>query len=58
LSTSSAGEELGEKLRKAKKTAPTRFRPPAPDTLRDHKVLGCGIGMVDRAADLLTGRER
>jgi hemerythrin superfamily protein len=51
-------DELGAKVRKAKKTAPTRPHPSAPDTPPGNKILGPGAGMVDRARDLLTGRNR
>ncbi|MFD8430409.1 hemerythrin domain-containing protein [Streptomyces coelicoflavus] len=48
--------ELGEKVRQAKKTAPTRPHPSAPNTPPANKLLAPGAGMVDRARDLLTGR--
>jgi hemerythrin superfamily protein len=51
-------DELGEKIRKAKKIAPTRPHPSAPDTPPGNKILGPGAGLVDRARDLLTGRGR
>jgi hemerythrin superfamily protein len=50
-------EELGEKVRTAKKTAPTRPHPSAPDTPPANKVVGAGTGLLDRALDLLTGRD-
>lgn len=49
-------DELGDKIRIAKKTAPTRPHPSAPDTPPGNKLLGPGAGLVDRARDLLTGR--
>lgn len=49
-------DELGDKTRTAKKTAPTRPHPSAPDTPPGNKLLGPGAGLVDRARDLLTGR--
>ncbi|MCP9943657.1 hemerythrin domain-containing protein [Streptomyces somaliensis] len=49
-------EELGEKVRQAKKTAPTRPHPAAPDTPPVNKLLDRGAGMVDRLRDTLTGR--
>ncbi|MGW7595812.1 hemerythrin domain-containing protein [Streptomyces rubiginosohelvolus] len=49
-------DELGEKVRTAKKTAPTRPHPSAPDTPPGNKILGPGAGLVDRARDLLSGR--
>ncbi|MBY8887242.1 hemerythrin domain-containing protein [Streptomyces sp. PTM05] len=49
-------EELGDKVRRAKKTAPTRPHPSAPDTPPANKLLAPGAGLVDRARDLITGR--
>ncbi|WP_328541116.1 hemerythrin domain-containing protein [Streptomyces sp. NBC_00344] len=54
--TSEALNELGDKIRTAKKTAPTRPHPSAPGTPPGNKLLGPGAGLVDRARDLLTGR--
>ncbi|MFF6998920.1 hemerythrin domain-containing protein [Streptomyces sp. NPDC008313] len=51
-------DELGEKVRSAKKTAPTRPHPAAPDTPPANKLLAPGAGMVDRVRDMLTGRGR
>ncbi|MEU0717517.1 hemerythrin domain-containing protein [Streptomyces lavendulocolor] len=48
--------ELGEKVRRAKETAPTRPHPAAPDTPPLNKILAPGAGMVDRVRDALTGR--
>ncbi|WP_086561657.1 hemerythrin domain-containing protein [Streptomyces africanus] len=48
--------ELGDKVRKAKKTAPTRPHPAAPDKPPANKLLAPGTGMVDRLRDALTGR--
>ncbi len=56
--SSEALEELGEKVRSAKKTAPTRPHPSAPDTPPANKLLAPGAGMVDRVRDMLTGRGR
>lgn len=50
--------ELGDKVRAAKKTAPTRPHPAAPDTPPLNKPLARGAGMVDRFRDMLTGRGR
>ncbi|MCC9311808.1 hemerythrin domain-containing protein [Kitasatospora sp. RB6PN24] len=47
-------DELGEQVRRAKKLAPTRPHPDAPDS----KLLAAGTGLVDRARDLVTGRGR
>ncbi|QGV82332.1 hemerythrin domain-containing protein [Streptomyces ficellus] len=49
-------DELGDKIRSAKKTAPTRPHPAAPDTPPANKLLAPGAGMVDRMRDMLTGR--
>ncbi|MFE5400134.1 hemerythrin domain-containing protein [Streptomyces sp. NPDC056580] len=48
--------ELGEKVRKAKKTAPTRPHPMAPDKPPANKLLAPGAGMVDRLRDAMSGR--
>ncbi|MGW0534894.1 hemerythrin domain-containing protein [Streptomyces sp. NPDC003032] len=48
--------ELGDKVRRAKKTAPTRPHPSAPDTPPGNKLLAPGAGMVDRVRDALSGR--
>ncbi|MEU6809986.1 hemerythrin domain-containing protein [Streptomyces sp. NPDC046831] len=49
-------ERLGEKVRMAKKTAPTRPHPAAPDTPPANKLLAPGAGLVDRIRDALSGR--
>lgn len=51
-------DELGDKVRRAKKTAPTRPHPSSPDTPPANKLLAPGLGLVDRARDLLSGRGR
>ncbi|MFF3286987.1 hemerythrin domain-containing protein [Streptomyces sp. NPDC003023] len=48
--------DLGEKVRRAKASAPTRPHPSAPSTPPANKLLAPGMGMVDRVRDLLTGR--
>ncbi|MEU9445169.1 hemerythrin domain-containing protein [Streptomyces sp. NPDC048304] len=48
--------DLGDKVRRAKKTAPTRPHPSAPDTPPANKLLAPGAGLVDRMRDALTGR--
>ncbi|GAB2595866.1 hemerythrin domain-containing protein [Streptomyces capparidis] len=48
--------ELGDRVRRAKRTAPTRPHPAAPDTPPANKLLAPGAGLVDRARDALTGR--
>ncbi|MFI6588525.1 hemerythrin domain-containing protein [Embleya sp. NPDC050493] len=47
---------LGDRVRAAKKTAPTRPHPSAPDTPPADRILAPGLGLVDRARDLLSGR--
>lgn len=49
--------EMGEKVQKAKKLAPTRPHPSAPHSELFHKTVGPGVGMVDRLLDKLTGRQ-
>lgn len=48
--------DLGEKVQKAKKLAPTRPHPHAPHSELFHKTVGPGVGMIDRLRDKLTGR--
>jgi hemerythrin superfamily protein len=48
--------ELREKVEKAKKLAPTRPHPDAPRSPLFHKLVGPGVGLVDRARDKLMGR--
>jgi hemerythrin superfamily protein len=48
--------ELGAKVEKAKKLAPTRPHPHAPHSELFHKTVGPGVGMVDRLRDKLSGR--
>jgi hypothetical protein len=48
--------ELREKVDTAKKLAPTRPHPGAPNNALFHKLVGPGVGLVDRARDKLTGR--
>jgi hemerythrin superfamily protein len=48
--------EMGAKVEAAKKAAPTRPHPAAPHSELFHKVVGPGVGMVDRLRDKLTGR--
>jgi len=48
--------QLGEKVQAAKKLAPTRPHPAAPNAELFHKVVGPGVGLVDRLRDQLTGR--
>ena len=49
-------DQLGEKVRQAKKTAPTRPHPAAPDTPPMNKLLAPGAGLVDRLRDAFSGR--
>ena len=48
--------ELKSKVETAKKIAPTRPHPSAPNAELFHKVVGPGVGLVDRLRDTLTGR--
>jgi hemerythrin-like domain-containing protein len=48
--------EMGQKVETAKKAAPTRPHPAAPHSELFHKLVGPGVGMVDRLRDKLTGR--
>ena len=48
--------EIGRKVQAAKKLAPTRPHPAAPNAELFHKVVGPGVGLVDRLRDRLTGR--
>ena len=41
---------------KSKKMAPTRPHPSAPDRPPANKILGPGVGLIDRMRDALTGR--
>lgn len=47
---------IGRKVERAKKLAPTRPHPSAPHSELFHKTIGPGVGMVDRLRDKLTGR--
>ncbi|MEU4035415.1 hemerythrin domain-containing protein [Streptomyces collinus] len=49
-------DELGDKVRRAKKTAPTRPHPTAPDKPPANKMLAPGVGLVDRLRDAMSGR--
>ena len=49
-------DDLGEKITKAKKLAPTRPHPSAPDEPPMDKVLGAPIGVIDRIRDKMSGR--
>ena len=48
--------ELAGKVETAKKLAPTRPHPAAPNSELFHKLVGPGVGMVDRLRDKMTGR--
>jgi hemerythrin superfamily protein len=50
--------DLGQKFEHAKKMAPTRPHPSAPDRPPANKILGPGVGLIDRMRDALTGRDR
>ncbi|WDZ86484.1 hemerythrin domain-containing protein [Micromonospora cathayae] len=48
--------ELAGKVEAAKKTAPTRPHPAAPDRPPANKLLAPGTGLVDRVRDAISGR--
>jgi hemerythrin superfamily protein len=48
--------EMANKVETAKKLAPTRPHPSAPNSEVFHKLVGPGVGLVDRLRDKLTGR--
>lgn len=48
--------ELRAKVEMAEKVAPTRPHPSAPHSELFHKLVGPGVGMVDRLKDAMTGR--
>lgn len=56
LSTQDELDQLATKVNAIKAIAPTRPHPAAPDHPLSHKLLGPGIGLVDRARDLFSGR--
>ena len=49
--------EIGQKVETAKRMAPTRPHPGAPHSEAFHKLVGPGVGLVDRLRDKLTGRD-
>jgi hemerythrin-like domain-containing protein len=51
-------DELGDKIVSAKKLAPTRPHPSAPDRPPANMLLDPGIGLIDRMRDALSGRGR
>lgn len=48
--------KLAEKVEAAKKIAPTRPHPAAPSAPLFHKLVGPGVGLVDRLRDKISGR--
>lgn len=48
--------DLGKKVERAKKMAPTRPHPSAPNTPPANKLLAPGTGLADRVRDALSGR--
>src|SRR3954453_10028787 len=48
-------DELGEKFENSKRMAPTRPHPLAPDHPPANKILGPGVGLIDRMRDAITG---
>jgi hypothetical protein len=47
---------LAAKVQAAKKAAPTRPHPAAPNSKLFHQLAGPGVGLVDRLRDRLSGR--
>ena len=50
-------QRLGEQITMAKRVAPTRPHPSAPDEPPMNLVLGVPMGIVDRIRDAMSGRE-
>jgi hypothetical protein len=48
--------DLGVRIQRGKNAAPTRPHPATPDTPPLNKVVGPGVGLVDRVRDRLSGR--
>jgi hypothetical protein len=48
--------KMREQVETAKKIAPTRPHPNAPNNEVFHKMVGPGVGLMDRVRDRLTGR--
>jgi hemerythrin superfamily protein len=48
--------KMREQVQTAKKIAPTRPHPNAPNSEVFHKMVGPGVGLMDRVRDKLTGR--
>jgi hemerythrin superfamily protein len=48
--------EMREQVDRAKKLAPTRPHPNAPNSEVFHKLVGPGVGLMDRVRDKLTGK--
>lgn len=48
--------DLGRRIERAQRFAPTRPHPSAPDTPPLNRLIGPGAGLVDRARDMVTGR--
>jgi hemerythrin superfamily protein len=49
--------KMGEQVENAKRIAPTRPHPNAPNNELFHKVAGVGVGMIDRLRDRLAGQK-
>lgn len=48
--------EMAAKVNNAKEIAPTRPHPASPNSQLFHKLVGPGVGLVDRLRDSLTAR--
>ncbi|MEU6328538.1 hemerythrin domain-containing protein [Streptomyces sp. NPDC047049] len=51
-------QELGEKVRRARNSAPTRPRPNAPHSAQATRAVSPGLGLLDGVRDFLTRRGR
>lgn len=48
--------EMAKRIENAKRVAPTRPHPAAPNNVLFHALVGPGVGLVDRLRDKLSGR--
>jgi hypothetical protein len=48
--------QMRDQVQTAKRVAPTRPHPSAPNSEVFHKMVGPGVGLMDRVRDKLTGR--
>jgi hypothetical protein len=50
--------ELGLRFEQARRIAPTRPHPAAPDTPPANKIVDLGVGLIDRVRDAMSGRNK